>query len=380
MKNIKITYVFGLLLLMATSCSKKEGIDQDLSSLSTAASANLAKIFDISTDNSGNVKISPIGNGVSLFSVAYGHGTGANATLTPGGSATHSYPEGSYTVSIVSKDIAGHETTNTYPLSLTYVAPASLASNVSKNTNGVAVKPTALYAASFLVYFGDVASEVGTPCAIGAMVNHLYAAAGTYDVKVVAISGNATYIGAAKTEATTATVIGPFTSPAFAMPVTFDDAAVNYFFGSFGGGQAFATVDNPSSTGLNTTASVGKFVRGWDNWSGTYSPLNLNMDFGTTKKIKLLAYNPDPAMIGMKLNVELESSLGGIPGNGVGVLKVPFTTSGAWEELVFDFSTVSLPANSKFGQIVFRFNDAYTGAGVGGQFATFYIDNIRLTN
>ena len=164
------------------------------------------------------------------------------------------------------------------------------------------------------------------------------------------------------------------------MPVTFDDAAVNYFFGSFGGGQAFTTVANPSSTGLNTSASVGKFVRGWDNWSGTYSPLNLNMDFGTTKKIKLLAYNPDPAMIGLKLNVELESSLGGIPGNGVGVLKVPFTTSGAWEELVFDFSTISLPANSKFGQIVFRFNDAYTGAGLGGQFATFYIDNIRLTN
>jgi hypothetical protein len=365
---------------MATSCSKKEGIDQDLSSLSTAASANLAKIFDISTDNSGNVKISPIGNGVSLFSVAFGHGTGANASLTPGGSTTHSYPEGSYTVSIVSKDIAGHETTNTYPLSLTYVAPASLAANISKNTNGVAVKPTALYAASFLVYFGDVASEVGTPCAKGAMVNHLYAAEGTYNVKVVAISGNATYIGAAKTEATAATTIGPFTSPAFAMPVTFDDAAVNYFFGSFGGGQAFTTVDNPSSTGLNTTASVGKFVRGWDNWSGTYSPLNLNMDFGTTKKIKLLAYNPDPLMIGLKLNVELESSLGGIPGNGVGVLKVPFTTSGVWEELVFDFSTVSLPANSKFGQIVLRFNDAYTGAGLGGQFATFYIDNIRLTN
>jgi hypothetical protein len=64
----------------------------------------------------------------------------------------------------------------------------------------------------------------------------------------------------------------------------------------------------------------------------------------------------------------------------VGVLKVPFTTSGVWEELVFDFSTVSLPANSKFGQIVLRFNDAYTGAGLGGQFATFYIDNIRLTN
>lgn len=379
MKHIKIIIGFVLLLMAATGCSKQDGISDDLSYLTTAAAGNLAKIFDISTDNSGSVKVTPTGDGVSSSTINFGHGTGTTKVL-PGHSATHIYPEGSYSVIIISADIAGKETSTTYPLVVTYKAPENLAANISKNGNGIALKPTALYAASFLVYFGDVTNETPTPCAIGGMVNHIYANAGTYNVKVVAISGNTTYTGAARAESTTATVIGPFPAAPFALPITFDNAAVNYFFGPFGGGQAFTTAPNPSTTGLNTTANAGKFVRGWDSWSGTYSPLDFVMDFGTTKKIKLLVYNPDPALIGKLLNVELESALGGVPGNGVGVKKAAFTTSGAWEELVFDYSTVGLPANAKFSQLVFRFNDSYTGAAAGGQGATFFIDNIRLTN
>lgn len=382
MKKIKLIGSFVFLLVVIMSCTKKDGINQDTSFLSTVASVNIAKIFDISNDNSGNVKISPTGEGVTTSTISFGHGTGAagTATVTPGENATHSYPEGTYTVTIISTDIAGKQTTSTYPLTVTYRAPENLAANISKNGNGIALKPTSLYASSFLVYFGDVANEVGTPCASGGMVNHIYATAGTYNVKVVAKSGNATNSGAATAELITPTVIAAFPANPFAVPITFDAAGVNYFFGPFGGGQTFATVANPSMTGLNTSANVGQFKRGFESWSGTYSPLNFIMDFGTTKKIKLFVYNPDPALIGKMLNVELESALGGTPGNGVGVKKVAFTTSGTWEELVFDFSTVSLPANAKFGQIVFRFNDTFNGAGVGGQGSTFYIDNIRLTN
>lgn len=95
------------------------------------------------------------------------------------------------------------------------------------------------------------------------------------------------------------------------------------------------------------------------------------------KKIKVLVYNPDPALIGKKLNVELES--GSSISNGVAVLKVPVTTSGAWEELVFDFSTIAaIPANEKFGQLVLRFNDAADGAAGVGQ--VIYVDNFRQTN
>ncbi|MBL0146381.1 MAG: hypothetical protein IPP48_12155 [Chitinophagaceae bacterium] len=384
MKKIKIIFGFAALMFVASSCSKMDGIDGDTSFVSTAASGNLAKIFDISTDNSGNVKVTPIGNGFTSATINFGHGTGAagTATITPAGSATHAYPEGAYTVTIISTDIAGKQTTNTYPLTITYTAPLNVAANLSGGKNGVAAKPTATGASSFLVYFGDVVNEVGTPCAVGGMVNHLYAAAGTYNVKVVAISGNATYAGAAKSEVIVPRTIAAFPAAPFFVPITFDDAAVSYFFGTFGGGQAYATVANPSMTGINTTASVGRWTRGWENWSGTYSPLSFYTDFATTKKIKVLVYNTDPTLVGKTLNCELEDALGGIPGNGVGVKKVALTTSGAWEELVFDFSTTALTANAKFGQLVFRFNDSYSGntPGQGGQGTVLYIDNIRLTN
>ena len=66
MKYIKLIFSFIFLVAVTVSCTKDyEGIDSDLSFLSTAASANAAKIFDISTDNSGNVKITPTGEGVS---------------------------------------------------------------------------------------------------------------------------------------------------------------------------------------------------------------------------------------------------------------------------------------------------------------------------
>ena len=126
MKKITNLYSLTLLLLVAAvSCTLKDGIDNDLSFLNTVASANVNKIFDISNDNSGNVKITPTGEGVTSFLVSYGHGTGANASATvlAGGNTTHAYPEGSYTVSITSTDIAGHQTTATYPLTVTYRAP-----------------------------------------------------------------------------------------------------------------------------------------------------------------------------------------------------------------------------------------------------------------
>lgn len=367
----KITITFSLLVLIAgfTGC-KRDGIDKDTSFLNSASIVSTGKIFDISNDNSGNVTITPTGEGVSSFVVKFGDGSGASAeaAVKPGYSATHAYPEGSYTVTIVSKSLSGQETTNTYPLQVTYRAPEKVTINTEPSGLTLKVSATALYAASYLVYFGDAANETGTPLAAGANVSHTYATNGTYTVKVVALSG-----GAAKTEATKSVTV---TDP-FGLPITFESTTVTYFFGTFGGGQQFAKVDNPNASGLNTSAKVGKFTRGWEGWSGTYSPLNVPIDMSQGKKIKVLVYNPDPALIGKMLNVELEA--GSSISNGVGVLKVPLTTSGAWEELVFDFSTIAgIPADEKFSQLVLRFNDAADGAtGVG---AVIYVDNFTQTN
>lgn len=366
------TFIYSSILLLfavVASCTLKDGIDQDLSFINKVASSNTNKIFDITNDNSGKVKITPTGEGVSSFVVAFGHGTGAAATanVVVGGSTTHAYPEGSYTVTITSIDMAGNQKAATYPLTLTYRAPENVKITTTQSVHNLKVKATADYAASYLVYYGDVSNETGTPLAANAEVSHDYATSGIYTVKVVALSG-----GAAKTEATKQITV---TDP-FGLPIDFENAFISYFFGTFGGGQQFAMVANPSQTGLNTSAKVGKFTRGFENWSGTYSPLNYPIDFASGKKIKVLVYNPDPALVGKKLNVELESATGGTPANGVAVLKMPLTTSGAWEELVFDFSTIAaIPVNAKFNQLVLRFNDSANGAG-----AVVYVDNFRLTN
>lgn len=370
MKKIKI--IVSLLALIAIAGCQKDGIDKDTSFISSSTTGTTGKVFDISNDNSGKVTITPTGEGVSSFLVKFGHGTGASAEakVVPGYSADHNYPEGNYTVTIVSKSLSGQETTATYPLQVTYRAPEKVAINVDPQGLTLKVSATALYAASYLVYFGDVANETGTALAKGATVSHNYAAPGNYNVKVVALSG-----GAAKTEATkTVTVTDPFR-----FPINFESTTVNYFFGTFGGGQQFAKVANPNASGLNTSATVGKFTRGWEWWSGTYSPLNIPLDMSQGKKIKVLVYNPDPALVGAKLNVELESADNNNPANGVAVLKVPVTTSGVWEELVFDFSTISgIPANAKFNQLVLRFNDAADGAAGLGQI--IYVDNFTQTN
>ena len=361
----KLSFIFSIITVavFASSCSK-DGIDDDVSFINSANSANLSKIFDISNDNSGKVKITPLGEGFAKFVVNFGESTGEAAdTILNGENTTHAYPEGSYTVSITGYDIAGKGTTTDYPLTVTYRAPENLEIEIQSDMK---VKAKALYAQSFLVYYGDVANETGTPLAVDATLPpHIYPAGGPYDLRVVALSG-----GAATTQ---------LTKTLFGFPLTFETATMDYFFGTFGNVN-FSTVANPFPGGINTSTKVGKYEKtnGAETWSGTYSPLNIPINFAHGNKVKILVYNPLPANVGKSLNVELEAAVAGTGAtpNGVGVLKVPITTSGAWEELVFDFSTIpAIPATARFNQLVFRFNDIAQGTG-----EVIYVDNIRITN
>jgi hypothetical protein len=369
MKKINLICSILFFIVVASSCTKIEGIDQDLSFLNSVNSSNLDKIFDISTDNSGIVKITPTGEGVATYTIGFGHGTGTTATTTvaPGGTVSYAYPEGSYTVTIIATDLAGKSTTTTYPLAITYRAPENVTITIDAD---MVVSATALYANSFLVYYGDVANEVGTPLAAGAkLAAHTYLPGGPYDLKVVALSG-----GAAKTEVV---------KTLYGLPLTFESPTVNYTFGTFGTGQKFDKVANPDASGLNTSATVGKFTRGDEGWSGTYSPLDIPINFAQGKKIHVMVYNPDPLLIGKKVNAELESAVGGKPANGIAVKRATITKSGVWEELVFDFSTFTaaeIPLNTRFNQIVLRYNVTVAGPVVGGAGTILYIDNISFTN
>jgi hypothetical protein len=372
MKKLTIICAATALMVWSTGCSKKDGIDNDLSFVKTGVAKNANKIFDISNDNSGKVTITPTAEGASSFTVNFGHGTGTGGTATvmPGNFATHAYPEGAYTVTIISKGLSGQDSTATYPLQVTYRAPENIKVTTTANVHDLEVSATADYAAGYTVYFGDVANEVGTPLAAGAKLKHTYATSGEYNLTVVALSG-----GAAKSQLVTPITI----YDQFGFPISFDEKYISYFFGTFGDNQQFQKVANPNVSGLNMSANVGKFIRGLQGWSGTYSPLDVALDMSAGKKIHVLVYNTDSAMLGKKLNVELEK--GSSIADGVAVLKMPLTKVGQWEELVFDFGTIAgIPAKEAFKQLVLRFNDAYEGTGTGGQGTVIYLDNFRQTN
>ncbi|NDP26475.1 MAG: hypothetical protein GZ087_03470 [Flavobacterium sp.] len=369
MKNIKLIFSFVVLLAVTISCSLPDGIDQDTSFLSSATSGNVAKIFDISTDNSGLVTITPTGEGVTSFKVGYGHGTGASATavVAPGASTSHIYPEGSYTVSIISSDIVGNQTTATFPLVVTYVAPTNLSATVETSVYTVKVSATAINAKSFLVYFGDVVSEVGTPLAIGATTPvHTYVAGGAYNVKVVALSG-----GLAKTELITPIVI----FDPLALPYTCELASQNYLAGGTFGGVNFSIVANPFSGGLNTSAKVAKFEKpvNAEEWAGTWKPFDVAIDLSTGKKIKMLVYATE---VGKKVGIELQGSTNGAPNTSAFATT---TVANQWQELVFDTTdpaiSPAIPAGAKFKQLNINYNRPNKGLG-----EVIYIDNIRVTN
>lgn len=365
MKKLKIIPGFLLVLAIAVGCSVEDGIDGDTSFVETANTENLDVIFDITDDNSGNVTITPIAEGAVSFEVDFGVGSGSDSsvTLKAGEKTTHSYAEGNYSVKITAKNIGGETTTAEFPLSVIYRAPENLKISLSGNMQ---VSATADYAESFLVYYGDVVNEVGTPLAVGGQLpEHTYPATGApFTLRVVALSGGEATSEVSKT--------------LFGLPINFEIAGVA-FFGTFDdwGQQAFEVVDNPNPSGINTSTRVGKYINGHAPWSGTYSPLNIPINFEHGKTIKVMIYNPDPANIGKNLNLELEWPVGGGSAQPYGaILKMPVTTSGVWEELIFDFSAnESIPDDAKFTQLVLRFNDIAEGTQ-----EVIYIDNFTLTN
>lgn len=366
MKKIKLLISFVLLQTLAISCTD-DGLSDDLSFIESSEPTELSNIFDISNDNSGNVKITPTGEGVTEFMLELGHGDLGLLSLSPGNSLTHSYPEGSYTVTIISKGITGIEVEKTYPLELTYRAPENIVINKNIEGSNLTVSATADYANGFLVYFGDVTNEVGTPMAVDqTLPPHTYSGPGVYNLKVVALSG-----GSAQSELMEqVTIYAPYS-----LPITYESSIQNYNIGGTFGDVIVAQVANPFPGGINTSATVRRYTKpvGAPSWGGTWTPLStpngtpININNGS--KIKVMIYATE---VGKMLNVEIEQGSNGVANQ---ILKVATTVANQWEELVFDFGSLGIPAGTTFNQLVFRYNDSADGTG-----EIIYIDNVQQTN
>ena len=363
MKTLK--YLLSGLILISTFSGCKKEINDDVSFVeTTATSAKLGAMFTITQDNTGLVTITPNGEGVASFEIAYGHGTAGPVKVLPGGSTSKVYPEGVYDVKITGTNVAGVSTTVTQKLTVTFRAPENLDVTAvidPANKYKVNVSAKALYETFFQVYFGDVANEVPTNFLEGQTISKTYAKTGSYTVRVVALSG-----GAATTTFTKViTIVDPVV-----LPVTFESTSINYAWNDFSGGNV-SVVANPHSSTANASTRVAKMVKNaGDPWGGSWIGLGGPIDFSANKVFRMKVFSP---RVGAKVLLKVENA-----GNGsIAFEKEVLTTvANAWEDLAFDYRTIN--AANEYHNIVVIFDNGTPGDGSAN--FTFYMDDIRLTD
>ena len=145
----------------------------------------------------------------------------------------------------------------------------------------------------------------------------------------------------------------------------FEPAGAPYTFGDFGGG-AVTVIDNPQSTGINTSATVAQMQKfAGEVFGGSTLTLNGEVDFSesSTFTMKVFASRSVPVLFKLEgLNVERS---------------VTHTGSG-WEELSFDFTG---DTGAGVTQITLIFDLGVNGdAGGDADNWTFLFDDIALSS
>ena len=360
-----IKYFFGLVFTLAIVSGCKKDLFDDTSSIAgVAIPANLSALFNITQDNTGLVTITPNGEGASYYDIFYGDATTAPARVTFGKNTQHIYADGVYNVKMVAYNITGKTIETIQKLTVSFRAPENLEMTADidpANNYKVTVTAKAIYQTLFKVYFGDVPNEVPVSFLQGSVVSHVYAATGTYTIKVVALSG-----GAATTQITKViNIVDPVL-----LPVTFESATVNYAFSNFAGGTV-TVINNPQVSGINTSAKVGKMVKGpGEVYGGSLILLGNPIDFSANKIFRMKVFSP---RVGAKVLLKVENATNG----GISFEKETTTTvANAWEDLIFDFRAINT-ANA-YQKIVLIFDLGTQGDGSPN--FTFLFDDIRLTN
>jgi hypothetical protein len=335
---------------------------------SVSSSAKLTALYDITQDNTGVVTITPNGEGVTYFEVYYGDNTATPVKVLPGKNTVHQYAEGVYKVKIVGYNSMGAKTEATQDLTVSFRAPEDLKVTLAQNGLALTVDATALYETYYKVFFGDSNNVKPIPFKTfieGQPITYTYAKAGTYDVKVVALSG-----GAASSEVIKTIKVGK----QIELPIGFDDVNYDYTFGDFGG-AASSVVEDPKDAS-NKVMKVVK-TAGAEVWAGTTMSTNL----GLAKAIPLKAgattmqarvYSP-AAGITVKLKVEDRTN-----GNIAVETDVLTTVANAWEVVEFNF------ANQSSGTPAINFANTYDKASIffdfgnAGSGKVFYCDDVMM--
>lgn len=370
MKQIKLLTLAFTALLFAFSCS-----DDDNVGMEVKAPSNVQVTLDVAQDNSGTVTVTPSADGASSFQILFGDVDGETPTNVSAGSSTsHTYAEGSYTLTVIAVGPTGLTAQITQTVNISFAAPANLTVEIAiseSNPYLVTVTPAADNATTFDVYFGEADDEEPVSVNVGGTGEYEYTAAGTYSVRVVAMGA-----GAATAEYSEDVEIAGAVDPV-GLPITFDNLLVNYEFITFNG-ASFAVLDNPDQSGENTAASrVGAITNAGVNYEGGSFNLTPAVDFSGSKVITMKFWSDVAVPVLMKFE-------GGVNGERQNEVVVNHGGTG-WELLTFNFGTSAVKSyidgNQGVGEtfvptgqyaVMTLFID-----GPGTAAGTFYIDDIQ---
>ena len=367
MKQYKNISFLILLIVFGISC--KKDVFNDTSFVTNAASSSkLSVMFDITQDNTGLVTITPNGEGAVSYDIYYGDATTGFVSVAAGKNTQHIYAEGDYTVKVVAHDIKGGTATFTQQLTVAFRAPENLKVNVAISSVTVSVSATALYETLFKVYWGDSSNINPVPFTSfleGQTVAHTYATAGTFIVKVVALSG-----GAATSEYLDTIKV----ASQIDLPVTFDNPKVDYTVSDFGGNQSSIAAD-PVSSGNYVLKSVK--TGGSEVWAGT--TIGTALGFATkipitpsTSRMMIRVYSP-AAGLDVKLKIEDHND-----GTHSVETDVKTTVANQWETLTFDFKnqaagTAAIDYTYNYDKASVFYDFGNPGAG-----SVFYCDDLMM--
>jgi len=156
-------------------------------------------------------------------------------------------------------------------------------------------------------------------------------------------------------------------TPTGATLYSFESGA--FTFTNFDGGNA-TIVANPQSNGINTSAKVGKMIKGAGQpWGGSWIDFGSPIDFSTFKTFKMKVYSP---RVGAKVLLKVENATDASKSYEK---EVATTVANSWEDLTFDYSAINT-ANS-YSHIVLIFDNGTMGDGSAN--FSFLFDDIRLT-
>jgi hypothetical protein len=188
MKRLQIILTM-LSALVLTTCADDER-DTDFIN-DAAAPSNISLLFEVTSDNTGLVSMTPSAEGASFFEIFFDSNEETSVTVDPGETVDNVYEEGTYTVRTIATAVNGKTSEAEQTLVVSFQPPQNVEVSIENDgsvSNTVRVNASADFAISYEVDFGEGDEGSVVSANIEDEIVYEYEAAGFYTITVTVFS------------------------------------------------------------------------------------------------------------------------------------------------------------------------------------------------